>query len=986
MSSNFNVRQAVKLALLVSATPAVMSTAYAQDTAGASGLDEIVVTGTRITTPGVVSSSPITSIGVEEITFQQSPEVQKSLVTLPGIQVADNSAVNNGTAGVATISLRGLGAQRNLIMIDGKRVTPYNADGIVDTSVIPTALIERIDIVTGGASAVYGSDAISGAINFVMKKNFEGVAIDSTFSQTGKGDGDTSGVSLTMGANFADGRGNAVATFNYANREGVQLGARPLGQLGIETATGANYQNFLNGIAPTPAPAGCGGDNSVAAGGSTTTLPTRVAIAGGPGLGQFREDGTLGANCSVFNFNPYNYYQTPQKRYGGMVIANLELNEHADVYTRIGFGSTNVKQQVAPSGIFGSPFWTPLANPFIGAQARTAILAAANTGRTAGTVLTTGAGANWRDLNSNGVVDAADDLRIVYRRRTVELGARSTEYDNFNWQFLTGVRGAAFADWDYDVSWQYGESRRNNVSAGYTNVANIENAVNAVSTTACRTGGTACVPINLFGGQGTITPAMAAYASATAIEKQNYSQQVASASLTGPINAIQLPTAGSPLALSFGVEYREEKGSNLPDECLKLAPASCLGGAGGNTLPLSGNYNVKEGFAEAILPILNDKPFFNKLDLEVGYRYSDYSSTGTDSTYKYGFAWKPVDSLMFRVMKQRATRAPNIGELAAPQVASLQNALLDPCSVANARNITAALRALCIGTGMTNAQVGTVEDIVSGQVNSFSGTDLQNLPNNEKADTLTVGLVWTPAVDFVKSPIISIDYYDIDIKDVIGEFAPQEILDACYKSGNAAECGKIRRVAGTLTLPGSGIETFTTNLEYLRAEGIELGFGFGVGLGAAGELRFQGNYNHYLTNESLSSSTVPVLDCLGFYGSSCGNPIPEDRWVVRTTWAYDNFQVSALWRHLGASKIEEAQLPVFSEFDSIESYDYVDLFASWDIMKQVSLSLSVQNVLDKDPPVLGNEAATTSANSGNTLPSFYDTLGRIYAVGLNVRF
>ncbi|MCB1625086.1 MAG: TonB-dependent receptor plug domain-containing protein, partial [Pseudomonadales bacterium] len=213
MPKHTSVRQAVRLALVLGALPVGMTatTAFAQEQDAAAGnVTEIVVTGTRIRAPGVESSSPILSVTADQIQQFQTPEVGQILNTLPSTLIADNGAANNGTAGAITVDLRGLGTQRNLILIDGKRVTPYNFNGIVDLSVIPTALIERIDIVTGGASAVYGSDAMSGAINFIMKKDFEGVALDSNFSQTTESDGKTKSAAFTLGTNVADGRGNVV--------------------------------------------------------------------------------------------------------------------------------------------------------------------------------------------------------------------------------------------------------------------------------------------------------------------------------------------------------------------------------------------------------------------------------------------------------------------------------------------------------------------------------------------------------------------------------------------------------------------------------------------------------------------------------------------------------------------------------------------------------------------------------------------------------
>jgi outer membrane receptor protein involved in Fe transport len=332
------------------AAAAVALPVYAQDP---SVEETIVVTGTRIRQPGVVSSSPIYSIGEDELRRQQEPELEKILRLLPITAPSDGQNVNNGTQGAATIDLRGLGSKRSLVLMNGRRRVPCNDDGEVDTAMIPPALIERIDIITGGASAVYGSDAIAGAVNVVLKDDFEGVDIRVSSGQTGESDGQDSFASVTLGTNAADGAANVVMSLSYQERDPILLGARPLGRLGIATADGSGYSNYLAGIAPTAPPAGCTGPDSVAAGGSTTTLPTRVAIAGGPGLGQFRNDGTLGTNCSVFNFNPYNYYQTPLERYNGTVLANLDVNDNVEVYSMFNYGKSKVVQQVAPSGVFG---------------------------------------------------------------------------------------------------------------------------------------------------------------------------------------------------------------------------------------------------------------------------------------------------------------------------------------------------------------------------------------------------------------------------------------------------------------------------------------------------------------------------------------------------------------------------------------------------------------------------------------------------------
>ena len=972
---------------VVASFAAMPSHALAAD-AKAVEVEEVVVTGSRVTVPGIKSASPIMSVGAEDIRLAATPELAKIIKDLPISIPGDGENVNNGTSGVTTINLRGLGSQRNLIMMNGRRVIPFNVGGSVDVSTIPSALIERIDVVTGGASAVYGSDAISGAINFITKEDFQGIEFNSGYAITGESDGKTYNADLTMGSNLDQGRGNVALSINYSKREGVQLKARPFGILGVVTADGSN----LGASQPAAPPAGCGGPGSVAAGGSTTTVPTRVSIAGGPALGQFRDDGSIGANCSVFNFNPFNYYQTPQERFGGTALGHYEINEHVEAYTSLMFSKTNVRQQIAPSGIFGSNFFVPMANPYLTASAQATILAAANGGVAKKTVVD---GTNWRDLNKNGVVDAADDLQLSLRRRTGELGERSSTYNNNSFQLLFGLRGEILDNWQWDTSFQYGESDRTNIAAGYTNVANIERAVDAVSKTTCRSGG-GCVPVNVFGGYGTITPAMAAYIGATALEKQSYTQTIGTATIGGSVKAVQSPWASEPLAVNLGTEYREEFGQTTPDECLKLAPASCLGGAGGNTLPIQGGYSVKEVFGEAIMPIATGLAFAKSLNLELGYRYSDYNITGINRTWKAGFSWEPVDSLRFRVMRQRAARAPNVGELFAPQTTGLENATVDPCSIGNAKALVgdATLKGRCVATGMTAAQVGTVQDIVSGQIGTFAGSDILNPPKPELADTTTVGFVWSPSqLSVLQRPYLSLDYYNIEIKDVIGSFTPQEVLDSCYKDADPTACAKIVRVNGDLASPAAGIRAYTTNLDYSKAEGVELGLGFGLGLEVFGldpkfgSLKYALTSNYYMTNETRSSPSVPIIDCLGYYGTNCGNPTHKVRWVQRATWEMGQFELSSLWRHLGETEVEPTQAAAtFAKFKKIKAFDYFDLAASYRVNDAIRISGGVRNLFDKNPPIVGNEAGTTSANSGNTFPSNFDTLGRFYNVGLNLRF
>lgn len=981
----------LKGASMIAAAAMVSAPALAQD------VDEeeaIVVTGTRITVPGVESASPIVTVGAEEIALMQEPEAERILRTLPSVVPADGQNVNNGSQGVATVNLRGLGAQRNLIMMDGRRLVPFGSTGTVDTQQIPAALIERVDVITGGASAVYGSDAISGAINFITRDDFEGVEFDYNRSITGEGDGEINSAALTLGANLTDGRGNVAVSMNYSERVGVTLGARPLGQLGIVTEDGSGYAEFLAGNPPAP-PADplCQAEGAVGAGGSTTTSPTRVAIPGSPalanaGLQQFRTDGSLGANCSVFNFNPYNYYQTPQERFGATAVATYEISPNVEAYGRVILANTLVSQQVAPSGIFGDTMYVNMDNPLIDAGVRAAMIGAAQA-EVGNTIVD---GVNWQDNDSSGTVTAADDLLLSIRRRTTEFGPRSSTFNTDTFQIGAGLRGEiGESGWDYDLYFSHGRVNTTQVLAGYSNVSHIADQVLTTDGVTCRdTSDPSCVPLNLFGP--TITDSAAiAYGSATALLRNLTQQTIFSATSAGELPGLRSPWAASNVGVSAGYEYRWESAESIPDECLKLQPTSCLGGAGGVTLPLAGEYDVHELFAEAIIPIVEDQMFARSLNFELGYRRSDYSLSGVNETYKYGVNWEPIDNLRFRAMRQRAARAPNVNEQFSPIGTGLANATVDPCSSANAAAFPdPVLQARCESTGMTAGQVGVVADgVIAGQVNAYFGTDPNALPAPEIADTTTIGFVWSPRVNgLINNPVLSLDWYDIEIEDTISTFGAQEVLDGCYERGISSLCNAIVRVNGELGLPGAGVQLYNTNLLSAHNEGVELGLRFDVDLGGAGSLDVSFNGNHYLSQDTQSATLLDPIVCLGAYGNQCGNPQPENRFVQRTTWEVGDFRFSYLWRFVGETQIEEAQQGVatFDQFEQIDAYNYFDLSAGWNASEHFRFSASVRNVTEEEPPVVGNEAGTTSTNSGNTFPSVYDTLGRVFVLGFNASF
>ncbi|MBB5519229.1 TonB-dependent receptor plug domain-containing protein [Amphiplicatus metriothermophilus] len=986
-------------AVALLAAGAVATGAAAQDGAATGEGDVVIVTGTRIQDPNLVAASPINTVGQAEISRQFTPNLERVFRDLPITIPGDGENVNNGTEGAATVDLRGLGPERSLVLMDGKRLVPFSESGTADINQIPLNMIERVDIITGGASAVYGSDAMSGAINFITRKNFEGVEFGAMYSLTEQGDGDTYDISALFGSNLGDGRGNVTASVNYTMRSGVLLGDRDFGLVGVDTATGSGRDGQI-----VPAPAECDAPGSVAVGGSTTAIPGALDLPGG--TLQFRNDGTLGPRCSVFNFNPFNYYQTPQERFGLTAIGHYELTDNIEAYFRGTFNTINVRQQVAPSGVFGNRFDIPLQNPFLSAQARQAIidnvnsvlppaLGGTNAGSTA-TFETTGV----LDLNNNGVFDLDDAINVPVRRRTLELGTRSEDYDTSSFQFVVGLRGqlpALLEGWDYDLSFQYGENERTRFRAGYTNVANIATALNTVSADECRTPDgvvtQGCVPINIFGGFGSITPEAAQFNQAVAFLTQGATQAVVHGSVSGPVDNFVSPWAQTPLNLAFGMEYRKETGFVEPDECLKLPPVSCQGGAGGNVLPIKSEYRAFDGFVEAIMPVIQNRPMFEAFTIEAGYRYSDFDPTEDTSSWKAGVNWQVTPSFRVRYMEQQAVRTPNIEEIGSPIVTGLDNATFDPCSSGNPNPITPELIARCEATGVPAGQTGLINDIVAGQVNLFTGTDPNNLPGAETARTRTAGIVWRPDMSIIGGAVtattLSVDYYRIRIEDYIDTLSGDELFTLCYTLGDEATCnGIVRDNAGLITSAGTGLPAFFQNLDVFQASGVEIGLNTGYDFGDWGQLDLTFNANRYLSNEFQSTDFSALVDCNGGYSTSC-DPVPKFRSVTRLTWFNGPYDVSVLWRRIGSMDFvgtEEQKADVFDAFEHIDAFNYFDLSFGWSITESLRLGGAVKNVTNQDPPIIGNDTGSTSFNSGNTFPSLYDVNGRVYSLSIKASF
>ncbi len=929
--------------------------------------DQIVVTGSRIARPNIELSSPVSVIGKEEIEYRQPTSIEDVLRTLPGAIPGIGSAVNNGSNGTATFNLRGLGTNRNLVLLNSRRVVAAGTGGVTDLNILPVALLERSEVLTGGASSVYGADAISGVLNFITKKNFSGLQLDANYGLTGRGDGANYRMDLTVGGNFDDGRGNAVISLGYTDTSPVLQGSREIGKVSLSSATG------LPQGSPTATPASL----------SFPLLNSRFD----PVTGTILTDGQ-----SDYNFNPLNVFQTPLKRYNLFAQANYEITPAIEVFAEGFYTKTDVQQRIAPSGTFFNTFQVPLNNQFLTPAQAQQLCAASISTATISRSLPIG-------TNCATAIASGAEVATSIGRRFTEAGPRLTNFVGSTFQFTAGLRGKLVSDLKWELSGQYGQAEFTNTQNGQGLASRLQQALRG-----CPTGAAAgCVPINLFGAEGTLTPAMFNFLNVSTFSFIKSELTSFEGSISGDIG-ITSPFASSPIGIAVGGEYRKFKASSGGDSA--SATAGEVLGAGAPALPVVGQYSTKEGYVELNVPLVTDRPFFHNLSVEGGYRYSDYSTGFTTSTYKYGGSWSPVQDIKFRAVYARSVRAPNIVELFQPQVPGLANFTTDPCqgTVAQVTARGANFPALCAAQ-TTAGQFGNIPAPAAGQINQTTGGNPLLQP--EIADSFTAGVVLQP--QFIPGLTLTADYFDIDIRDAISAPAVADVINACYSptntNPNLPACLNIRRnpLTGGLSGPQTntpGVFRGTTNQGTIETNGIDFGLTYKRDLGFA-NLTLNGVATYTFDNLFQATPIAINRECVSYYSTSCGNPQPKLQWNLRSTFNFGGTDVSVLWRHLDGVEVEPVApatqvfggvpttggpATVFAAYKTIPAYNYFDLSLRQSIGENLQFTFAVLNLLDKGAPVVGNTIGGTGPNSGNTFPSVYDALGRRFTAAVRLKF
>ena len=910
-------------------------------------VEEVLVTGSRITTQdGFGATSPVTVVTAENIKNLGFVNIEQVLNSLPSIETSQNANISNGSTGTASVDLRGIGTNRTLVLVNGRRMTAGGASTQApDISQIPTIALERVDVLTGGASATYGADAVAGVVNFVTRR-MNGVEIragwsayrhdnDDSYSQglldrrgfdypsgTEGPDGDNNQIDLAMGADFADGKGNATFYATWREQEELRQEARDYSS-GALNSGGTGVGGSANAIVPNYflAPITAGGEGP---GGYDYAQEEFVSLQPNGGFTPY--DGT-----NIYNYAPINHFLRPLTQWNAGAFVDYKVNDHFTPYVELMVSSAQTRAQIAESGTFFAETYFLNLDDFPDAFA-----------------------ASIDALYPNR---ESDEFGIYVGKRNVEGGPRSNNFSNDGMRIVVGSKGEINDSWSYDASYLYAQTRQ---TSTYINDFFAPNITAVLNSDACDNG---CPGYSVFT-PGGVTSAQADSLTGTGMLSSQSSTEVINAFVTGELFSIG---DAAPIQVVVGYEWRGEDFDRTSDTV--FAEGQLLG-QGGPTPSLRGGFTVSEFFTEVNVPLMES------LVADLAYRYSDYSSVGGQDTYRFGLDWQPVEIARIRAGFNRAVRAPNVSELYSVNNLGLWGGV-DPCATA-----TPELSAeQCARTGVTAAQYGNIVASPANQYNQISGGNV-NL-DVEEADTITVGIVLDP----IENLTVSVDYWNIEIENTIATVGAENIIRQCAENNKL--CSSVNRSGSGSLWQGE------TGYVFNGLQNIGTGITSGVDVAASWMMdAMGGTFNVNLAGTYLTEWEIEILpgeafDCVGLISTRC---YPKPEWRHTMTATYDSnewWAVTARWRYFdgvdydgalissaspGADKIAQDNLS--------DSESYLDLNATFRFLGDSELLVGINNVLDEAPPLVGG----TLSSNANAIAGFYDTLGQYLFAQATFRF
>ncbi len=963
------VSRAVHFAVLAGTATAAAGFTAPAAIAQEEALEEVVVTGSRLRRDrDFVEVSPVATVGMDEIQGLGFLTMEQTVNRMPQLRPDTTASTNQYGGPAMSADLRGLGAVRTLVLVDGRRYIPAENTGIADLATIPDMLVQSVEIVTGGASAVYGSDAIAGAVNFRLRKNFQGAEIRWQRGEAQEGDGETERLDFLLGAGTEDGSSNVTLAISWSERGQVMGDARDFSAIPFVTSSTGEYIPFGSGNIPGTVialqPAQFPLINGVDLSNSDGACPGPIQ---GVRFDQGSQPVPFCRPLDQFNYAADNFLLRPMERYQISTIARHQLNERVEVYAQAFYNKYEQAFQMAPESVAPTSFGQP--------RGTVVIPDAVNNPLFNDTLQSFWAqNAAFFDPDGDG-----DYVASGLGRRFEEFGPRNFSFNIDSFLITGGLQGDFdFNDrnWTWDTFYQYSRNDTTRTTVGLLSRSGItlglDPVINPDGSVTCRTEVRGCVPVNIFGTDA-LTPEMANYLQAESITDNTFERHVGGATIAGDL--FEMP-AGA-VATAFGVEYREEVISVRPNEAQLLNDLAAQAIA---PTVVEGGYDLFEVFGEARVPILNDQFGLQGLALEGAVRFADYSTVGQVTTWNTNLDMDVNEQLKIRAGYSRAIRAPNLDELLAPVGAGFRP-VTDPCVAEN--NPSQATRDLCVQQGVPANIIDTLVESPRSGYDLISGGNI-NL-SEEEADTLTLGFVLSP--NMLEGLTMSLDYYEIELKDAIAQVDGQLLLNDCFATLNinTTSCQSIRRdPLGNI----SQVFAPLLNLAERNVDGMDLSIAYAFdklpdwasvsGEGATVDLQWFSSWQ--FTNETQVLPSLPAIDCAGKYSGTCSSgpvrPTPGYRALLRANYQSGPLRLSPEMNYVGELELSSDSGP--NERGTQDGLFFFNLNGSWDFSDRIGLFFGINNLFDEEPPIWAFQAA----GDLNVNVNLYDPVGRSYFLGV----